>query len=644
MTIKDIAQAAGVSTATVSRIMNHKDNNISQETRERVLQIIQENGYTPYSKIRDRLLAGNKTIGLAIPTLNSFFYSSFASCSQQFARDNGYTLLLSITNGTAEGEAGALDSFRSSKTEGILFFPGSREGLQALEEMHAENYCAVVLDHVAPTAVFPQVYRDMRRIAKHGTKLLLEDCRSVALALRRDCGSIADETIRSGYKDALLEANVTLNPGLEVHPGADFDQVFDALIEEGIDGIVCQDAETAGFIYAAAAKKNIKIPEDLSVNALEDAPLSQQLTPPLSTGSVSPKAMASAAMEALFTQLEGKPWKFTAKMIFSTAQLRGSMATKQSYSSRIIVLGSMNMDVILHVPHLPQSGETLMTSKLTALPGGKGANQALAVSRLGGNSYMIGCLGNDRYGRQISEELSSAHVDTAGVTLTADLPTGTAYIHVCPDGDSTILVHSGANALVGKNYVRHHSVLLRSAKYCLIQMEIPFEGVQQALYYCKKYHVDAILKPSPVCPLPDELLDGLFMLIPNENEAAFLCPGKNTPQEQAQYLISKGVQNVIITLGSSGCLWSCSGLIRNFSAHPYPCVDSTGASDIFISCLAVMLSERNSIEHSIIAASWAASYSVSRMGVQNSIPSRDLLDEMIAKEIPPEGMGEYTVS
>lgn len=632
MTIKDIAQAAGVSTATVSRIMNHKDSNISQETRERVLQIIQENDYTPYSKIRDRLLAGNNTIGLAIPTLNSFFYSSFASYSQQFARDNGYTLLLYITGGTAEGETAALAGFRNSKTEGILFFPGSKEGLHALEEMRSEHVRAVVLDHVAQTAVFPQVYRDMRRITRYCTKLLLDECRCVALALRRDCGSIPDETIQSGYKDALLESNISLNPGLVVHPGDDFEQVFDSLIEEGVDGIVCQDAETAGYIYAAASKKGIKIPEDLSMNALEDAPLSWQLTPPLSTGSVSPKAMADAAMEELLWQIEGKPSQFTARMIFSSAQLRGSIAVKEKDSSRILILGSINMDVMLHVPHLPQPGETLMTSELITMPGGKGANQALAVSRLGGNVYMLGCLGNDRYGRQISEQLSAAHIDTTGVTLTADLPTGTAYIQVCQSGDSTVLVHSGANSLLGKNYVRHHSVLLRSAKYCLIQMEIPFDGVQQALYYCKKYQVNAILKPSPARPLPDELLDGLYMLVPNESEAAVLCPGKNSPQEQAEYLISKGVQNVIITLGASGCLWSCPGLIRTFPAHSYPCVDSTGASDIFISCLAVMLSEKNSIEHSIIAASWAASYSVSHIGVQNSIPSRNLLDEIVAKE------------
>ena len=119
------------------------------------------------------------------------------------------------------------------------------------------------------------------------------------------------------------------------------------------------------------------------------------------------------------------------------------------------------------------------------------------------------------------------------------------------------------------------------------------------------------------------------MLVPNEEEADVLCPNLQTPEEKATFLLHKGVQNVIITLGAEGCLWANCNEMKRFPAHPYPCVDTTGASDVFISCLAVMLTENNSIETAIHAASWASSYSVSYEGVQSSIPERVLLNEFL---------------
>lgn len=628
MTIKDIAKAAGVSVATVSRVMNHKDSNISQETKDRVLKVINDSGYVPYAKIRDRLLAGNNTIGLAIPTLDSHFYATFATHAQHLAKDNGFALLLAVTGGIPENETFALESFRNSKANGILLFPGSLEGLLALDQLHQEGGCAVVLDHMAKNAVFPQVYRDTEQLARRSTELLMESCDKVALALRKDCGTLSHTPIRSGYHDALRAQNVPIDPSLESCT-TDFDLLLDMLIENGVDGILCQDAETAGMVYAAAAKKFVRIPEDLSVLALEDAPLAVSLTPPLSTHAADPRGMAESAMDALLWQIQQTTPEFTTQTIYSLPQNRSSVAIQQTHAPRIAIIGSMNMDVVFHIPSLPRQGETLLAPQLTNWPGGKGANQALGVSRLGGSAHMLGCLGNDRYGKQILEQLSAAEVNMDGVTLTSDHPTGTAYINVCANGDSTIVVHPGANSTVDRDYVRRHQALLRSADYCLVQMEIPFEAVQASLLFCKEHDVRAILKPSPATPLPDELLSGLYMLVPNEEEAHILCPGEKSLEQIAAYFLEKGVQNVIITTGPEGCLWANATGIQFFPAHPFPCVDSTGASDIFISCLAVFLAEGRDLQTAIRAAVWAASYSVAHESVQNAIPDRRLLDASI---------------
>lgn len=629
MTIKDIAKAAGVSVATVSRIINHKDNNISEETRARVLQVIRDHDYVPYAKLRDRLLAANNTLGITIPTLQSSYYASLLSHLQALAQENGQSLILAITGGCGETERAALETFQANKVDGIYFCPGSEEGLKALEALHGGGICAVVLDHAAKNALFPLVYRDRVNSTRDCTSLLLKSSHRAALVLRGDCGELSERAMTSGYEDALRLANIPAEQSLAVHYDRAFDQTLDTLIELGVNGLICQDTETAGAVYAAAARKHLGIPHDLSVISLEDGPLACQLTPALTAVASDAAEMARIAYEALDCQIHRQSSVFSVQVLPYTMNRRDSIGVPQSYTEKILIIGSMNMDIVLQVPHLPQSGETLVTSHLTAWPGGKGANQALGVSRLGGSASMIGCLGGDLYGRQVYERLSAAHVSMQGVTLISERPTGTAYINVCPDGSHSIAVHAGANDGVTGDYVRTHSTLFQEARYCLIQTEIPFDGVAEALTLCRENHVQALLKPSPVCELPDTLLEGLYLLIPNEAEMRILCPTYSSPADQARFFLEKGVQNVIITLGAAGCLWASESGIQSFPAQPYPCVDSTGASDIFISCLAVMLAEGKTIESAIVSANWAASYSVAHVGVQGAIPDRKLLENLM---------------
>ena len=630
MTIRDIAAKAGVSPATVSRIMNHKDQNISDETRERVMRIIKEQDYVPYAKLRDRLLSNSHVIGLVIPTLTASFYAAFASSVQKYAQEKGYTILLSITEGDYKTETAVLNSFNGGKVEGILFFPCSKAGLLAIDSYREDGRSAVVLDCAAQSSVFPQIYRDRKRNARRCTQQLLEHCGRVALLLRAESGELAAQQIRSGYETALVSRNLVFDPGLVISTRGDFEKSVDTLVEIGVDGFVCEDADLAGCLYAVMAKKCIRIPEDLSIVAMEDAPLAEELTPALSAWRTDPEAMAKAAVDALLWQCHQEKPDFTSRMEPSHFEQRQSITEQKTHSPRIAIVGSMNMDIVLQVPSLPHAGEIMMVPRMMAWPGGKGANQALSVSRLGGSAYMLGSLGNDHYGRQIYEKLSTTCVDMTGVSMTANLPTGTAYISVAKDGCSAILVHAGANNALNGEYVQRHSALLRSARYCLVQMEIPLDAVCQTVQLCREAEVSVILKPSPAQHLPDNLLDGLYLLVPNEEEAEAICPEGRNLREKAQRLLERGVQNVIITMGSSGCLWASTSGTRTFPAHPYPCVDSTGASDVFIGCLAVMLTEENSMEEAIAAASWAASYSVSHEGVQNSVPERRLLDEFLA--------------
>lgn len=633
-TISDIAKAAGVSVATVSRIINHKDSGISEETRNHVMRIVQEYNYVPYAKLRDRLLSSTHTIGLALPTLESEFYVSFLSHTQELARQNAQSTVVSITGGNPEAECATLDSFSSHKVDGILFFPGSQQALERLDQMHANGVSIVVLDYAGKTARYPQVYRDRAQISRTCTETLLQSHAHVALVLRTDCGVLSDRALISGYESALKTRGILPNAHLIIHADDALDHSINTLIELGVQGFVCQDSETAARVSVLLRQERLPLSKSMSFISLEDSVAASTISPQLTCAATDPGEMARVAYRALFCQIQQQPLPFAVQTVPYTMKFRESVQNKLSQSNRIVIVGSMNMDIILQMAHLPRLGETLVANQLTVWPGGKGANQALSVSRLGGNAHMLGCLGSDLYGKQIFSQLSSAKINMRNVVLSSDLPTGTAYVNVCPDGNSSIAVHLGANSQVNQSFIQVNEETISEAEFCLVQTEIPFDGLVETLRLCKKHSIRVLLKPSPAFSLPSELLDGLFMLIPNQEEAATLCPEYADVSSQAQHFLEKGVENVIITLGASGCLWACKGTSRFFPAKSFSCVDSTGASDIFIGCLAVMLSEGKSIESAIDAAIWAASYSVTQVSVQDSIPTRQFLEYLMRGTLP----------
>ena len=211
------------------------------------------------------------------------------------------------------------------------------------------------------------------------------------------------------------------------------------------------------------------------------------------------------------------------------------------------------------------------------------------------------------------------------VSFSKDQLSGTAFINVQSDGQNTIVVNPGANASVTPEYAEENKQIFSDAQYCLIQMEIPLVTIETIVRICREQNVRAILKPSPVQPLPPAILEGLYMLVPNQEELEELIPGRFTHEEKARFLLEQGVDNVIVTLAEKGCIYVCKEGCREYPAPEFPSIDSTGASDIFISCLAAQLSKGLDIDTAIRLATIAASYSVSREGVQNAIINPDLL-------------------
>lgn len=300
--------------------------------------------------------------------------------------------------------------------------------------------------------------------------------------------------------------------------------------------------------------------------------------------------------------------------------------------NKIVVLGSCNTDLVIKTDHLPKPGETVLGGDFITNQGGKGANQAVSVSRLGGNVLFISKVGNDSFGKKTLQSLEQEQIDTRFCFTTNEAPTGIAMISVDKRGENSIIVASGANSLLTPEDVERALPEIENADILLMQMETP---VPTITYAAKKAHeagVKVVLNPAPYPkqPLPEELKKNIDILIPNETEAQGLCGIIVTDEDSAYQAIkaiqNQGIKQVLITAGASGVYAEIGGTIKCVPTFKANVVDTTAAGDTFCGALCVALSEGKDMESAILFANKAASLCVTRMGAWQSIPKKEELN------------------
>jgi ribokinase len=297
----------------------------------------------------------------------------------------------------------------------------------------------------------------------------------------------------------------------------------------------------------------------------------------------------------------------------------------------IVVVGSSNTDMVIKAEHLPVPGETILGGTFIMNAGGKGANQAVAAARLGGNVIFIAKTGNDIFGKQAVELFGQEGIDTRHIISDPGNPSGVALITVDAKGENCIVVASGANAALMPADVQLAAQTIKNAALVLMQLEIPVETVAHVTNICSKNNVKVVLNPAPACQLPHDLLSKISVMTPNETEAGMLTGTKVTDRESAEnaarLLAAKGIETVIITMGAEGALLLHNGLCTFFEAPACTAIDTTAAGDVFSGALAVALSEGKAMPEAVPFAISAASLSVCKMGAQASAPYRDELNK-----------------
>jgi ribokinase len=288
--------------------------------------------------------------------------------------------------------------------------------------------------------------------------------------------------------------------------------------------------------------------------------------------------------------------------------------------------------MVINTERLPQPGETIIGGNFFMNAGGKGANQAVAAARLGGRVSFMAKVGNDHFGSRSIEQYKSEGIEVEHILVDNDNPSGVALIMVDAKGENCIAVASGANALLRPEDIDKATGTIERGDIVLMQLETPLETVEYASRIAREKGKKVILNPAPALHLPESLLNNLYMIIANETETEYISGIKITDMDSicraADIISSRGVENVVITLGSKGAFVKENGAYHQVPAIKVKAVDATAAGDTFCGALCVALAEGKDILEAVEFANRCASVTVTRLGAQSSLPYRSEIDGM----------------
>jgi len=625
MTIREIAKLAGVSPSTVSKILNNKDKHISSDTRSRVLEVVAHYQYSPLAKAMERSELHSRLVGLLVPSVADFYSANILRNFEKELSKQGYNLVVCNTDGDVETENNAMYLLRARRVECVVVISDSLS--PSLNDLLVQSGIPFIrLTTMGDSKDAINIAFDYKKAIE-----MLMQCffsnkhRKIALVISR-----SQRHIKQYYREETEERQQIFDGSLVFELSdevAEVNEVLNVILKTGCRAILAGNMSIADELSKAALMRHLSLGQDLSLAAIDDRDSSFASSSALTCVKLPFDEHARVAVDAVLALIEGRKVQnetCPVGVLFSPGE--SVVENSEGVKPRIAVVGTINMDVMLEVSHLPNAGETIIITDKTILPGGKGANQAVGVAKLGAEVGMIGRLGNDLYGKELFHNLHSANVNVAGVVFDSKHQTGRAYIYVTDHADYSIGVHAGANAGLDRMQVMNYADMIKQASYCLVQTEIPMETVEYIGQLCVENNIKMILKPSPAKVLSNQLLRNIFMLVPNEVELNHLVSGSRSVEDKVGELLNRGVPRIVLTLGENGCYYADNEKEQYFEPMKVEVVDTAGASDAFISALAVYLAEGIQMERAIEYANIAAGISISRIGVQSALADRNTIE------------------
>lgn len=609
MDITDIAKLAGVSPSTVSKVMNHKDHGISEQTRERVLKIAREFHYVPYARSRT---TNNWMLGVCFRSPISF--DSTLDGILTHAQSKNYSTLVFNSYADLIQEKKNLMALRSSGVAGIIWEPVSMESLALLDEIDFGNTEIIT---IGPNGGDRSLLLPYEAAGHSLTSRLLNAGHHHIICLCTPGRRTPD--FLHGFKRCLFEHGMSFDESLLYEEPTE--ELLNKIGRGEITGVVCSHYHMARSLYARLIAIHYRTPEDCSIVSLRNdggSSWTKDTDGAISTCTIHNSQFGELICKNIICKVEGteSTSTFTSDFELDNESSLGSPAASES--KRAIVVGSINIDTYLSVEELPLQDITVSTGQSLTHLGGKGANQAIGVARLGHPTTLIGCVGSDSFSDSAYQHLEDWGVDTSGVHRKLNEETGRAFIFVSPQGESLITLVPGANARLEAQDVSSQESLFDGVQCCIAQTEIPLHAIREAFRIAKKNDALTILKPAACGPIPQDIIKHTDIIVPSKNELAAIVPEKDSIDSRAAALLELGVSIVIVTLGKDGCRLYTDHTTATFPAPATKAVDTTGAGDAFVSALAACILNEDKLEIAIEKANYAAAYSVTRLGVADS--------------------------
>lgn len=624
MTIKEIANLAGVSVSTVSKIVNNKADNINIETRNHVLNIVKEYNYTPYGSLKKISTQKTFLIGILIKesSPNNYMLNGIIHCAQK----HGYNTLICDSMNDSEKELKHITALCKHKIDGVIWEPVTDS---SIDNEHYFKDQGIKISYINSNLSAKTHTINFSQMGYVATSKLLEYSHTNIACLMKP-NSFRSNMVFEGFKKCLFDNKIPYSESMRLYIT---DEHLQSKIACGkITGILSTHFESALSLYEKANRLHYYIPSDLSLVSLREDAREAISFPRISSIRIPYEQFGMQICENLISScesLEENDFSFTMPedLIFDHED-----SLDRPFSCRnkkIISVGSVNTDITLNVEELPSPGSTIITNSSSITLGGKGANQAVGAAKLEQDVILIGKTGNDYDSTLIYDTLKKEHVFTQGLRKDYHSTTGKAYIFVRHDAESSITLLPGANQKLTPKDISSMEYLFKGCGYCLISTEIPESTCLQAARIARNQFVKNIVKPAALKNFTTDLLKYTDIFVPNKNEASLLCPQKNSIEEQAEYFYNQGCPVVIITLGHRGCYLKTNKTTQYFPACTSTSTDTTGGADAFISALASYLTDGYNLISSIKIATYAASFCVSRTGVIPALVDKITLENHI---------------
>lgn len=496
-TIREIAKIAGVSTATVSKVINHKADSISEETKAKILSVIEEHNYVPFQKVVEQVSQKSNTVALLIADVSDIFGSELLRGVEDFFHEKELGVIVCSTDANPDRERRCLHMLKKQNVRGIIRFPIQCETSESVSNPEHEDIFSVILDDVTQPSDAMKTLFNNREGGRMAVSHLID-------AGHERIGYITPQTQKpylikryDGYRQALEERKIGFDDSIVYHAATDnrMQCGYDGtkyLLSRQVTSLFCSDDHVAAGAYRAIQESGLRIPHDISVVGFDDTFFSELLEPKLTSVKQSAYEIGQSSARLLYARISGEAPDQNTIEIQPKLMIRDSVASpnkeKDYTPRRSVVLGRLAARIEMQIEQEELCGSHQVQS-YTVRAGGWAAEAAKNMREKGYEVYIAGYVGNDTYGSRVYDDLSAQGYRTDGILFHQESPTGMSFLTIAANGKVSEISHDGSNQALIQYPIRDIEWMLDKSDYCLLDRSLPEEMKQEMIKLCKGKHL-----------------------------------------------------------------------------------------------------------------------------------------------------------